>query len=292
MTDARKSRSNSAGLVRQQDAALRDANDMPSRLAGENLARERRFASKLEDARQVALRMSQAAAERERGLAAKLHDAQQIALRMSQTAAERVQKLADELHESRERAALQARDAESRIRDLQARLRQRLQEFARITREQETGTMPPFRPSKTGRYHLSNFDACQGEAFVHAAYQALLRRAPDPDGFKYYRARLNQGIAKVQILGEILYSPEGKAAGAVVDGLAVPFAIAKAIRWPVIGGLLKFIEALWNLQDSARRQRALENQLARLREEVSNQAQRNAALLDRMLRAIESEAEL
>jgi hypothetical protein len=50
------------------------------------------------------------------------------------------------------------------------------------------------------------------EAFVKAAYVAILGRAPDPGGLENYLSQVRAGANKAQILGELARSPEGVAA--------------------------------------------------------------------------------
>lgn len=47
--------------------------------------------------------------------------------------------------------------------------------------------------------------------FVTSAYQSLLGRLPDPEGFQYYLGRLRSGISKYEILAQMRFSKEGKA---------------------------------------------------------------------------------
>lgn len=124
-------RGDPAAVGRGKVATLQTANPVSSRLAGDKLARERKYASKLEDARQVMLRMSQAAAEREGALAARLHDAQQVALRMSQAAAERAHKLSDALKASHLAVAEQMQAFAERKRALHEMLEKKNQELLR-----------------------------------------------------------------------------------------------------------------------------------------------------------------
>lgn len=46
--------------------------------------------------------------------------------------------------------------------------------------------------------------------FISCAYQTLLGRMPDPEGFQYYLGRLRSGISKYEILAQMRFSKEGK----------------------------------------------------------------------------------
>ncbi|GAA0574231.1 DUF4214 domain-containing protein [Caenispirillum bisanense] len=47
-----------------------------------------------------------------------------------------------------------------------------------------------------------------GSDFIHAAYFAILGRAPDPEGLRYYLGRLSAGYGKRSIVAQIARSPE------------------------------------------------------------------------------------
>jgi Domain of unknown function (DUF4214) len=49
------------------------------------------------------------------------------------------------------------------------------------------------------------------EAFVKAAYRAILGRVPDPSGLENYLSQVRAGVNKAQILRELAQSPEGVA---------------------------------------------------------------------------------
>ncbi len=290
-----QSAQNAAEHERKLTRELLDLQQQAAQRAQAAAERENALSRNLLDLQQEAAQHARAAAEREAELSKELRNLQQEAAHDARTAADREQKLADELRELRGHAAQLARSAESRLRDLQTRMRQRLQDLAQqlvhAAQDADSATARPFQRSKMDRYYLSDFDEYHGGAFVHAAYQALLKRAPDPDGFAYYKTRLGQGIAKARILGEICYSVEGKRVGVVVEGLKLSYAVAVAAHWPVIGALLRFTGVLRHFQDAERRRQAVENRFARLREEASIRAKSDATLLERILRELDSEAD-
>ncbi len=57
------------------------------------------------------------------------------------------------------------------------------------------------------------------EAFVLVAYRAILGREADHEGFTYYVRRVRSGVGKLQILGQLRFSPEGRGRAVTVDGL-------------------------------------------------------------------------
>lgn len=66
---------------------------------------------------------------------------------------------------------------------------------------------------------LSDLLGCHGDDFIHKAYQILLGRPADSEGFTYYLSRLRSGYGKPQILGQILASKEGRARANVLPGV-------------------------------------------------------------------------
>ena len=48
------------------------------------------------------------------------------------------------------------------------------------------------------------------EAFIAGAYEMILRRTPDPDGFANYLAQVRAGVHKAQIIMELAGSSEGR----------------------------------------------------------------------------------
>ena len=57
------------------------------------------------------------------------------------------------------------------------------------------------------------------DEFIEATYWLLLKRAPDPEGVENYRARMQDGVIKEQILFEIFTSDECRGLGVELPGL-------------------------------------------------------------------------
>jgi len=72
--------------------------------------------------------------------------------------------------------------------------------------------------------HLEALLALPGAEFVDATYQVILGREADPEGRTFFRARLLEGIGKLQILREFAESPEARARGESFPGLAAALA--------------------------------------------------------------------
>jgi hypothetical protein len=93
--------------------------------------------------------------------------------------------------------------------------------------------MPPHPAAPASAGHATRSEPAQplphyqelvrqdGAAFVTSAFQLLLRRVPDGDGLAHYMGCLEAGRPKIDILREIIASPEGRWKGAMLRGLPV-----------------------------------------------------------------------
>ena len=85
-------------------------------------------------------------------------------------------------------------------------------------------------------YALRDFLDYHDEAFIVNAYRGVLRREPDPDGMADFLDKLRRGdYSKIEILGRLRFSPEGRRHGVRIRGLIAPFALQTACRLPVLG---------------------------------------------------------
>lgn len=95
-----------------------------------------------------------------------------------------------------------------------------------------------FQPS----YRLEDFLDHHDEAFVINAYRGLLKRYPDPAGLGSYLDALRAGLrSKIEILGRLRYSPEGRIKRVKLKGLLIPFLVQSAYHLPVFGYWLRFL---------------------------------------------------
>lgn len=110
-------------------------------------------------------------------------------------------------------------------------------------------------------YSLSEFLQFHNTDFVKNAYLTLLCREPDPDALQYYSIRLSQGsLTKVDILGRLRYSREGRLTHKKIKGLLLPFIIQLTYHIPILGHLLSAVSLLVNSRKLIRRIRTLEEQ--------------------------------
>jgi hypothetical protein len=101
-----------------------------------------------------------------------------------------------------------------------------------------------------------------GPAFVDNAYHTILGREPDADGFARQMAALGAGTGKIEIIGDLRYSEEGRRNGVPIAGLRLRYLLAKLGRLPVLGAIVQWIMAALALPHLLRHQRATEASLA------------------------------
>ncbi len=92
--------------------------------------------------------------------------------------------------------------------------------------------------------------------FIERAYAALLRRTPDSAGSEAQIRLLEAGRSKVEILGNLRYSGEGRAIGVRVPWLWPRYLLAKATRIPIVGYAIEWLMCLGGLPRMLRHQRS------------------------------------
>jgi hypothetical protein len=98
--------------------------------------------------------------------------------------------------------------------------------------------------------------------FVQCAFRAILKRDPDPAEAQVQLGLLAAGRTKAEVLGNLRWSPEGRRIGVRISGLWPRYALAKAVRVPVLGYALQWGATLAGLPLLARHQRAVETLFA------------------------------
>ncbi len=105
-------------------------------------------------------------------------------------------------------------------------------------------------------------------AFVEGAFRALLKRRPTSDESAAQLGLLGAGASKVEILGNLRWSGEGRHIGVHVHGLWPRYLLAKAVHIPLLGHLFQTGMALAGLPHLVRQQRAIETLAAAGRHEA------------------------
>jgi len=99
-----------------------------------------------------------------------------------------------------------------------------------------------FIPKYSNNISLWELLAFQDEEFVRSAYKCVLQREPDPHGLGHYLSLLRTGrLSKIEIMGRLRYSGEGKDKAVQIKGLFIRFAAASFFRVPVIGYIANVI---------------------------------------------------
>lgn len=166
--------------------------------------------------------------------------------------------------------------------------------------DQDTGEFLRWRSSayrlaEKEAYVLSELLDFSDADFISVAYRAILRRSPDEEGYRHFLSDLRSGsTSKVEVLGAIRWSAEGKARGVHVDGLLAPYIVHRWRRKPLIGPVLRWLHALARLSSLPDRLAAAESaqarelqQLGRAFNRSTEEMLRQQAALDRRLRAVE-----
>jgi len=97
-------------------------------------------------------------------------------------------------------------------------------------------------------YALSDFLVYHGPDFIDNAYNSILRRAADSQGKKVYLSKLQNGIlTKIDILGRLRYSREGRNKRVPVKGLLRSFIVQSLFKIPVLGWWGRILAGILNL---------------------------------------------
>ena len=75
----------------------------------------------------------------------------------------------------------------------------------------------------------------KGNSFIISAYQSILGREPDTEGYTYYDSRLRDGVSKIEILTQLRESQEGKLFASNISGLEEAIKIFHRVKIPIIG---------------------------------------------------------
>ncbi len=122
--------------------------------------------------------------------------------------------------------------------------------------------LPEHRRDMSAPLDLGPLMARQGDDFVRGVYQELLGREPDARA-SYYTDALREGrLSKLEILGGVRFSDEGKAVGREVRGLKRRFLLSRAYRLPVVGRLARIGTAVAGLPATLRHLQRLEQAFA------------------------------
>lgn len=117
-------------------------------------------------------------------------------------------------------------------------------------------TAPGTVANLSGVVQLGQLSQFHGAAFVRNAYLALLGREADETAVKAQMALLGRGISKIEIMGNLRWSAEGRLKAVSVPGLWPRYLLQKATHVPILGYVLQLAMGLAGLPAIVRHQRA------------------------------------
>lgn len=130
-----------------------------------------------------------------------------------------------------------------------------------------TNFQPTFKPSPDAVYDITDFLALHDRAFVRAAYLAILRREPDPEGAENYVGLVRAGEPKARLLRDFLHSEEGRGHHTEIRGLDAHLRVLRLCELPLVGRWIAAVLFLANVNGHLRDLRVLENHVIRIAEE-------------------------
>lgn len=142
---------------------------------------------------------------------------------------------------------------------------------------------------RKSEYVLADLLRFDDADFIEVAYQALLLRNVDPAENEGYLTALRTGaIGKVEILGLIRFSAEGRKCGVHVDGLLLPYKLHRWRRRRVIGPALAFVMAVARLPRLVFRLQSIEAKAAQQNQQLGTALNRLVTDVHERLAGIES----
>jgi len=107
---------------------------------------------------------------------------------------------------------------------------------------------PPMRHSARELLELHDRE------FIISAYRIILNREPDSEGATYYLQAIRSGkLSKIEVLGRLRYSAEGRSEGTKICGLMARFGFKLLTKLPIVGYAIEVITVLFRLPAMARR---------------------------------------
>lgn len=117
----------------------------------------------------------------------------------------------------------------------------------------------PARIDNKESYTIADFMALHDGDFLRNAYFIILKREADESGFEYYLSELRGGRrSRIEILGRLRYSGEGRKNGVRIAGLWPRAMLQSAFRVPLLGHALALGNFLFLLPAHLRKWRHFE----------------------------------
>ena len=97
-------------------------------------------------------------------------------------------------------------------------------------------------------FEIQDFLNYHDREFIRNAYRGVLGREPDPEGYERYLTLLRSGVRnKVEILGGLRYSKEGREKNVKIKKLFVKTAVYASFRLPLLGYCVKLVVSVIRL---------------------------------------------
>jgi SAM-dependent methyltransferase len=158
-----------------------------------------------------------------------------------------------------------------------------LRDTLQLDRAEESAA--PFEPKD--RYTVDDFLPYHDEEFLTRVYRGVLRRQPDGTGFASFLEQLRRGsLSKVEALGRIRYSAEGRAAQVPIVGLAPRFALRMMRRIPLLGRIVAIAQYVVRLPELAGNHERLEAAVFQRDGALRRHMDVNSARVERSVNAV------
>ena len=146
-----------------------------------------------------------------------------------------------------------------------------------LPRLEKTHIAPDHNPP----LHLKDFLQYHDRQFISMAYQHILKRPPDEWAFRHFLHNLQKGrFTRVEIIGRLRFSPEGRSRKIPVKGLTGPLLLALAGKLPVFGYLLRWITTWARLPKLAAQLEQVEARMVVKEQTLNRRMDQRAALLE------------
>lgn len=140
-------------------------------------------------------------------------------------------------------------------------------------------------PEQGESHVISQLENHHDAEFIRNSYRIILERDPDASGFSFYHQALRQGkLTKIDVLGRLRYSPEGRSRRVKIRGLLFPFILHSIFRLPLLGYVLRWACALLRLPRQPRHVREANEYFYTKLDELSRQMNASQSYFSEMLR--------
>ncbi len=138
---------------------------------------------------------------------------------------------------------------------------------------------------------LANLLKHEDKAFIISAYKAILNRSPDSAGLQHHLQLLQKGhVTKIEIIGNLRFSREGREEGVKIEGILLPFLRDKSYKVPFLGRLFKYVYLMLTFPKQVTQINQRLNQLAHEIEQLDGAQEAMHRKFDRELTLIKRDA--